>query len=98
MLLAFSSRQRCKTSGRSTSIAGLDSAKLLTSTTSFTLVGYRIAPGVKLSGKLTPNTSFDKPMTCDGVIHVSGPAAAPGTLDLSNSTLTGTLGGKPVGP
>ena len=61
-------------------------------TTSFTLKGYAVAPGVELTGKLDASGS-GFPLLWKGTVAVTGKNAAHGKLTMKRDALTGTLGG-----
>jgi pimeloyl-ACP methyl ester carboxylesterase len=61
----------------------------------FTVNGYSLAPGVKVTGKIS-FAALAPSSTYTGTVRVSGPAAVAGTLEISKETLSGRLGGRPV--
>jgi pimeloyl-ACP methyl ester carboxylesterase len=77
-------------------LAGVYAGRLVPSARGFTLTRYAIARGVVLSGTFKV-TSTDLPFGFQGTVKVGGPAAAPGILGLSGTSLKGTLGGRVVG-
>jgi pimeloyl-ACP methyl ester carboxylesterase len=83
------------TSSRKLVPAGLYGGKLLASNRGFRLIRYRIVSGVRVSGKLG-YTGGTLPLPFKGTLTVSGPDAAPGTLHLSGTALSGVLGGRRV--
>ncbi len=60
----------------------------------FTLTRYSVAPGVLVSGKV--NATIGAPSVFTGTVRVSGPKAVAGTLRITRTTLSGTLGGRRV--
>jgi pimeloyl-ACP methyl ester carboxylesterase len=62
----------------------------------FSLVGYSIARGVTLTGKLQL-TKFGLPLSFAGTFKVAGKGAATGILGVSGNSIRGTLGGVLVG-
>jgi pimeloyl-ACP methyl ester carboxylesterase len=60
----------------------------------FRLTGYSVAPGISVSGKI--NAKIDAPITFSGTVRVSGPKAVAGTLRITRTKISGTLGGRPV--
>jgi hypothetical protein len=77
-------------------VAGVFGGKLVASARGFTLTRYSIARGVTLSGQIKL-AKTDLPITFQGTVTVSGPAASAGILGLSGNSLRGTLGGRVVG-
>lgn len=77
--------------------AGLYGGKLVParSQPAFRLVGYSLAPGVKLTGRLQIVRGL-LPLGVSGSVRVSGPAAAAGTIRVTRRALSGTLGGRRV--
>jgi hypothetical protein len=57
-----------------------------------TLRGYEVVRGVRVSGRV----SLRRGSIGTGTLTVSGPEAAPGTLRLTATRITGTLGGRRV--
>jgi hypothetical protein len=75
--------------------AGLYGGRLVSSGgTGFTLARYSVAPGVTVSGRI--KATIDAPITFSGTVRVSGPKAVTGTLRVTSTTLSGTLGGRRV--
>jgi pimeloyl-ACP methyl ester carboxylesterase len=75
--------------------AGLYGGRLVSSASSgFTLKSYSVAPGVLVSGRIT--AKIDAPIAFTGRVRVSGPKAVRGTLRVTSTTLSGTLGGRRV--
>ena len=60
----------------------------------FTLTRYSVVPGVAVSGRI--NAKIGAPTVFTGTVRVSGPKAAAGSLRISRTTLSGTLGGRRV--
>ncbi len=79
--------------GRGESAAGLEAGRLTPTDGGFDLKGYRIAPGISLSGEIATNIS-GQPWNFTGVVHVSGPGRSDGSLALNTNGLTGNLDGK----
>jgi pimeloyl-ACP methyl ester carboxylesterase len=79
--------------GRDESSAGLQTGKLTTSGGGFDLFGYRIAPGISLSGEIATNTSGER-WSFGGVVRVDGPDGTVGSLALNPDGLTGNLDGR----
>ena len=78
-------------------VAGVYGGRLVaTSSRSFRLVRYSIAPGVELSGKIRA-VKFGPPYKFAGVVTVGGAGAAHGLLGISGDKVGGTLGGQLVG-
>jgi pimeloyl-ACP methyl ester carboxylesterase len=77
-------------------LPGIYSGKLAPASRGFTLTRYSIARGVELSGTFKL-TSTELPFAFQGTVKVGGPAAAPGILGLSGTSVKGTLGGRVVG-
>ena len=77
--------------------AGIVGGSLRASATaaSFTMTSYAIAPGLKVSGKLTL-VGAAIPFRLKGTVHVTGAAATAGTLRINGLKVTGTLGGRHV--
>ena len=78
-------------SGDRASLRGIYGGKLVATGTSFTLAGYSIAPGVTLSGRISVQQSFRRPLVFVGSVRVAGAEAATGTLTLDRGALRGTL-------
>jgi pimeloyl-ACP methyl ester carboxylesterase len=78
-------------------IAGLTAGRLLSAADGslLTLVHYGIVPGLTVSGNLRP-IAAGAPLAFRGRVTVSGPVAAPGTLQVYADTISGTLGGRRV--
>jgi pimeloyl-ACP methyl ester carboxylesterase len=75
--------------------AGLYGGKLASSGGSgFTLMRYSVAPGVFVTGKV--KAKIDAPISFSGTVRVSGPRAVAGTLRVTRTTVSGTLGGRRV--
>jgi pimeloyl-ACP methyl ester carboxylesterase len=72
---------------------GLYGGKLASSSTGdgFTLTRYSVAPGVAVSGRI--KAKIDAPVTFSGTVRISGPRAVAGTLRITRTSLSGTLGG-----
>jgi hypothetical protein len=59
----------------------------------FRLANYAVAPGTRVSGRLTAGGS-GLPLTFRGTLRVAGPAR--GTLRVAGHSLKGVLGGRRV--
>ncbi len=81
--------------GSGESAAGLEAGRLTPTDGGFDLKGYRIAPGISLSGEIATNIS-GQPWNFTGVVHVSGPGRSGGSLALNTNGLTGNLDGRLV--
>jgi pimeloyl-ACP methyl ester carboxylesterase len=85
LALAFSSVTRA---------SGLYGGTLaLVGSSGFRLANYAVAPGTRVSGRLTAGGS-GLPLTFTGTLRVAG--RAPGTLHVSGHSLSGVLGGRRV--
>jgi pimeloyl-ACP methyl ester carboxylesterase len=75
---------------------GLYGGKLASSSAGdgFTLTGYSVAPGISISGRI--KAKIDAPIMFTGTVQVSGPRAVAGTLRITRTTVSGTLGGRRV--
>jgi pimeloyl-ACP methyl ester carboxylesterase len=83
--------------GSSAAVAGLTSGKLVTTgSDGFKLIGYGLVPGVTVSGTLKIHQHRSVTLRFDGQLSVGGRAAVHGTLQVADSGVHGTLGGKPV--
>ena len=70
--------------------------KSLKNTVAFRLTNYSVAPGVRLSGKISFAT-LGPPTTYKGTVRVSGPAAIAGKLTITKAAkISGSLGGRRV--
>lgn len=74
---------------------GLDGGKLVPLRNGFRLVRYALVPGVFVSGTLRVS-GLGLVYALDGTLRVSGPSAAPGTLRVASSRVSGSLGGTRV--
>jgi pimeloyl-ACP methyl ester carboxylesterase len=83
-------------SGTSAVVPGIVSGRVLESARSFKFVNYGIAAGVLLSGTLKLE-KLGAPLLFSGTITVGGRFAASGLLDVSGTSVRGTLGGRVVG-
>jgi hypothetical protein len=84
-------------SGRPKAIPGVFGGRLvLTSGKTFRLVGYSVARGVSLSGKISI-TKFGPPVAFKGKVAVGGAGASHGVIQLSGGRVRGTIGGKGFG-
>jgi pimeloyl-ACP methyl ester carboxylesterase len=81
--------------GSGSSSPGLQAGRLTVTDGGFDLSGYRVAPGISLSGEIATNTSGD-PWTFGGVVRVNGPQGMVGSLALNDDGLTGNLEGRLV--
>jgi pimeloyl-ACP methyl ester carboxylesterase len=74
--------------------AGLYGGKLTPRGDGFLLTRYSVVPGVAVSGKLLATGPV--PLRLSGTIRVAGPKAVAGTLRVSRTRLSGTIGGRRV--
>jgi hypothetical protein len=74
--------------------AGVYGGKVVSRGTGFTVTHYSVAPGVAVSGKIEVTGPI--PLRLSGTIRVSGPKAVAGTLRVSRTRISGTLGGRRV--
>jgi pimeloyl-ACP methyl ester carboxylesterase len=75
--------------------AGLYGGRLVSSgSEGFTLKNYSVAPGILVSGRITAR--IDAPVTFTGSIRIAGARAAKGTLRVTPTKVSGTLGGRRV--
>jgi pimeloyl-ACP methyl ester carboxylesterase len=81
-------------SGGSSSM-GLYGGRVVSTAAGFTLSGYTLVPGVVLNGKLA-FIPGKLPLGFSGSVRVSGSKAVAGTLKVTRTRLTGTLGGRRV--
>ncbi len=79
----------------SSSAAGLYGGRVTSTSTGFTLTRYSLAQGVTVTGRLAfiPGSL---PLGFAGVVRVTGPKAVAGTLTVTRTRLSGTLGGRRV--
>jgi hypothetical protein len=83
--------------GSNETVPGIYGGRLTSpSSSSIALAGYTVAHGIAVSGRLKI-AKPGPPIVFNGVLTVSGPAAATGVLGVKGSSLRGTLGGKLVG-
>ncbi len=77
--------------------AGLYGGSLVPTRTGlgFRLVGYSIATGIQVGGRLTAPAG-DFPLRFSGTVKVSGRNAAHGTLHISGKSVSGVLGGRRI--
>jgi len=75
--------------------AGLYGGRVAATSTGFSLTGYSLVPGVVLNGKLA-FVPGKLPLAFVGTVRVSGSKAVAGTLKVTRTRLTGTLGGRKV--
>ena len=76
--------------------AGLYGGKLVAraGASGFNLTRYSVAPGVLVSGRI--DARVGAPFVFTGTVRVSGPRAVSGTLRVTRTTVSGTLGGRRV--
>jgi pimeloyl-ACP methyl ester carboxylesterase len=81
-------------SGTSFAPPGLYGGKVVSNAAGFTMTRYSVAAGVVVSGgiKLRPGL----PLTFTGTVRVSGAKAVGGTLRVTRTKVSGTLGGRRV--
>jgi pimeloyl-ACP methyl ester carboxylesterase len=83
--------------GSNETVPGIYGGRLTSpSSSSIALAGYTVAHGIAVSGRLKI-AKPGPPLVFNGVLTVSGPAAATGVLGVKGGSLRGTLGGKLVG-
>jgi TAP-like protein len=75
------------------SAAGVYAGRLTASGAGFRLTNYAVAPGVRVSGRVSARRA-GLPLTFKGTLRVNGPAA--GTLRVTGHALEGVLGGRHV--
>jgi pimeloyl-ACP methyl ester carboxylesterase len=75
--------------------AGPEAGELTVTDGGFDLSGYRLAPGISVSGEIATDTSR-QPWTFGGVVRVNGPGGTVGSLALNADGLTGNLDGRLV--
>jgi hypothetical protein len=80
-------------SGQPRAIPGVFGGRLvLTSANTFRLVGYSVARGISLSGKISVS-KFGPPVAFRGKVAVGGAGASHGTIELSGGRFRGTIAG-----
>ena len=77
------------------STTGLYGGRVVATSTGYGLTGYSLVPGVVVNGKLA-FVPGKLPLGFVGTVRVSGPKAVAGTLKVTNTRLTGKLGGRRV--
>jgi pimeloyl-ACP methyl ester carboxylesterase len=75
--------------------SGLYGGRVVATSTGFSMTGYTLVPGVVLNGRLA-FIPGKLPLAFVGTVRVSGPKAVAGTLKVTRTRLTGTLGGRKV--
>jgi pimeloyl-ACP methyl ester carboxylesterase len=74
---------------------GLYAGRVVATSSGFRMTGYSLVPGVVVNGKLA-FIPGKLPLRFVGTVRVSGPKAVAGTLKVTSTRLTGTLGGRKV--
>ena len=74
---------------------GLYGGRVVATAAGFTMTGYTLVPGVVVSGKLA-FIPGKLPLGFTGSVRVSGSKAVAGSLKVTRTRLTGTLGGRRV--
>lgn len=82
--------------GSNATIAGVAGGRVVVDGDGFRLVRYSPVPGVAVSGRVRLR-DVGPPLVFEGVVTVSGKAAATGLLGFTDGKLGGTLGGTLVG-
>ncbi len=77
------------------STVGLYGGKVAATSTGLSMTGYALVPGVVVNGKLA-FIPGKLPLGFTGTVRVSGSKAVAGTLEVTNTRLTGTLGGRRI--
>ena len=74
---------------------GLYGGRVTATSAGLSMTGYTLVPGVVVNGKLA-FVPGKFPLAFTGSVRVSGPKAVAGTLTVTRTRLTGTLGGRRV--